>query len=74
MDLFSIAVPETRPTELSTDTHAFWVAAVGLGVGCFLATLMAGGTLMDKSTATLSLTVLDRVRQAGKQKQTDATN
>lgn len=68
MDLFSIAVPETRPTELSTNTHAFWVAAVGLGISCFLATLMAGGTLMDKSTVTRSRTVLEQVRQAGKQK------
>lgn len=56
VDLFSIAVPETRPAELSANTHTFWVAAVGLGVSCFLATLMAGGTLMNRSTVTYSET------------------
>ena len=54
MDLLSIAVPETRPAELPADTHTLWVAAVGLGVGGFLATLMAGRTLTNKSTVTHS--------------------
>lgn len=43
-DIFSVSVLQTRPAELPTNSHTFWVAAVGLGVGCFLSTLMAGGS------------------------------
>lgn len=43
LDLFSVAVLETWPAELPSNTHTFWISAVGLGVCGFLTTLMARG-------------------------------
>lgn len=49
-NFLSIAITETRATELSPHSHTLWVAARGLGVNCLLTTLVAGrasGTVVD---------------------------
>lgn len=47
MDLLSVAVTETRATELPPHSHTLRVAAVCLGVNGLLAALMAGGALRE---------------------------
>lgn len=44
-DLLSVAVTETGAAELTPHSHTLWVTAVGFGVGCFLAALVASGSL-----------------------------
>lgn len=44
-DLLSVTVPEAGATELAPDPNALRVPTVGLGVGCFLAALVASGSL-----------------------------
>lgn len=47
-DFLPVAVPETRPTELTPHTHTLRVVAAGLGVSSFLPTLVASGSLWRK--------------------------
>ena len=44
-DLFSVTVAETGAAELTPDSNALWVTAVGLGVNGFLAALVTSGSL-----------------------------
>ncbi len=45
-DLLSVAVTQTGATELAPHSHALWITAVCFGVDCFLAALVASGSLM----------------------------
>jgi len=44
-DLLSVAVTKTGATELTPHPPALWITAVGFGVRCFLAALVASGAL-----------------------------
>lgn len=43
-DLLSVAVTETGAAELAPHPDTLWIAAVGFGVDCFLAALVASGS------------------------------
>lgn len=48
-DLLSVTVTEAGAAELAPDPNALRVPTVGLGVGCFLAALVASGSLNEKN-------------------------
>lgn len=48
-DLFSVTVTEAGAAELAPDPNALRVPTIGLGVGCFLAALVASGSLEKKN-------------------------
>lgn len=45
LDVFSVSVPQTRPTELALDPTALLTTTARLGVDRLLATLVTGGAL-----------------------------
>lgn len=54
LDLLSIAVTETGATELTPHPHTLWITTVCFCVSCFLAALVASGSLRERKKVLLS--------------------